>query len=136
MITNQVFEKPICIREINENLNRVKLGMELTRPLRQLNTHCEFKKKYKEWCDIEDRIEHFEPKILNCESCDKKFKQKYHQQICCSKKCSKAKMRKYQQTPEYKAKMREYQQTPEYKAKKREYMRKKLNIKPENYRTK
>jgi hypothetical protein len=57
-------DKPICIREVNENLRRVELGMELTRPLKQLNTNCEFKKKYEEWCDNEDRIEHFIPKII------------------------------------------------------------------------
>jgi len=44
--------KPICIVEVNENLRRVRLGEELTRPLRQLNTHCEFRKKYNEMFDI------------------------------------------------------------------------------------
>ncbi len=50
------YKKPICIRTVNENLRRVKLGMELTVPLRRLNTHCEFKKKYREWCIINEGI--------------------------------------------------------------------------------
>ena len=48
MIIKKYEEKPICIREVNDNLRRVKLGMELTRPLKQLNTHCEFRKKYEQ----------------------------------------------------------------------------------------
>lgn len=47
---NKDDSKPICIREVNENLRRVDLDMELTRPLAQLNTNCQFKKKYYEWC--------------------------------------------------------------------------------------
>ena len=52
-------DKPICIREVNENLRRVRLGQELTRPLKQLNAHCEFRKKYDEAFDIweADKIE-------------------------------------------------------------------------------
>ena len=47
----QIEEKPICIIEVNENLRRVELGIELTRPLRQLNKYCHFKEKYEEWCN-------------------------------------------------------------------------------------
>jgi len=54
---NVTEDKPICIIEVNENLRRVELGMELTRPLRQLNTNCEFKKKYEEWCNIQDGLD-------------------------------------------------------------------------------
>ena len=47
-------DKPICILEVNENLRRVELGMELTRPLRRLNKNCNFIKKYEEWCNIRE----------------------------------------------------------------------------------
>jgi len=43
---------PICIREVNENLTRIDLGMELTRPLRQLTRNCDFQRKYREHCNI------------------------------------------------------------------------------------
>ncbi|MFW6129980.1 MAG: hypothetical protein ACOC56_02275, partial [Atribacterota bacterium] len=83
-----VDDKPICIKEVRENLNRVELGMELTRPLKQLNTHCEFRKKYEEWCNIQDGLD---------EGTDiKKIEQKI-------------KIREYYQKPEVKAKIREYQ---------------------------
>ena len=40
-------EKPvICIREINENINRVKLGEPLTKPLKVLNQFCQFKEEW------------------------------------------------------------------------------------------
>ena len=57
--------KPVCIREVNENLRRVQVGMELTRPLAQLNRNCEFNKKYYKWCKRQEGIEHStENKIL------------------------------------------------------------------------
>ena len=46
-------ENKICIKEVNENLRRIRLGgQELTRPLAELNRNCEFKKKYNEMYDI------------------------------------------------------------------------------------
>jgi len=104
---NEFNDKPICIIEINENLRRVELGQELTRPLRQLNNNCEFKKKYDEWCNIRE---------------GKTLERREYQQ----KPEVKAKAREYSQKPEVKAKAREYQQKPEVKAKEREY-----NQKPE-----
>ena len=72
----------ICIREINNNINRVMTNQPLTRPLRVLNKSCEFKKRYNAYCDI-------------VEGDLKKAKQReYHQ--------------KYYQKPEVKAKQREY----------------------------
>ena len=100
-------DKPICIREVNENLRRIKLDMELTRPLKQLNTHCEFKEKYEEWCNIQDGLpENFDVKKEEC----------------------KAKKREYHQRPEVKAKQRE--RMKEY------YQRKKLNIHKSKWRVK
>jgi len=89
----------ICIREVNENLRLIKLNEPLTRSLKELNCNCEFKKKYEEWCNIQDGLE---------------------PEIDIRKEELKAKRREYQSTPEYKAKRREYYRThPEYKAKRR-----------------
>ena len=125
-------DKPICIIEVNENLRRVKLGMELTRPLKQLNSNCEFRKKYEEWCNIQDGL----PENTNIKTWEShktpEYKAKMREYQSTPK--YRAKMREYYKTPEYKAKMREYQSTPKYKAKMREYKRKILKIKPENYR--
>jgi len=41
--------KPICIREVNENIRRVETGQPLTRSLRVLNSFCEFRKKFNEF---------------------------------------------------------------------------------------
>ena len=38
----------ICIRKVNEKINRVRLDLQLTRPLRQLNESCKFKEAWKE----------------------------------------------------------------------------------------
>ena len=89
--------KKICIKEVNENLRLIKLGEPLTRSLKELNCNCEFKNKYNEWCDIQDGIEKFVPKELNCIICKNKFKQRYHNQVCCSKKCSKDKIKAYRE---------------------------------------
>ena len=59
--------KKICIKEVNENLRLIKLGEPLTRSLKE----------------------------LNCIICKNKFKQRYHNQVCCSKKCSKDKIKAY-----------------------------------------
>jgi len=71
-------DKPICIREINENLRRVKLGIELSRPLKQLNNFCDFKNKYKEWCDIEEKGKREEKRMLSKEK-KKARKKEYYQ---------------------------------------------------------
>ena len=105
--------KPICIREVNENLNRIKLGMELTRPLKQLNESCKFKEKYHEMCNIQDGL----PEDIDIQS--REYRQKPE-----VKASMREYLRKYRQKPEYKAKMREYYQKPEYKAKMRESQRK------------
>ncbi|MBD3252871.1 hypothetical protein GF386_04015 [Candidatus Pacearchaeota archaeon] len=77
-------EKTICIKEINENLRRVELGIELTRPLAQLNNHCKFKKEYDRWCDRRyGKTEEVKAR-----------QREYH--------------KKYYQKPEVKAKKREY----------------------------
>ena len=93
----------ICIREINNNINRVMTNQPLTRPLRVLNKSCEFKKRYNAYCDIVEGD------------------------------LKKAKQREYSQKPEVKAKQREYHQKyyqkPEVKAKQREYNKIKYRIK-------
>ena len=96
-------DKPICIIEVNENLRRVKLGMELTRPLKQLNSNCEFRKKYEEWCNIQQGLE---------------------PDVDIKKIELKAKMREYYRThPEYRAKIREYLRLKRQKIKKIENYR-------------
>ena len=45
---NEGDEEVICIREINQNINRIMTNQPLTRPLRVLNRSCEFKKRYEE----------------------------------------------------------------------------------------
>ena len=112
---NEESNKIICIKEVNENLRRVKLNEPLTRSLKELNCNCEFKKKYNEWCNIQDGLEP--------ETDIKKIEAKAKQREYRSTPEYKAKQREYRSTPEYKAKQREYQRTPEYKAKKREYQR-------------
>jgi len=97
----------ICIREINNNINRVMTNQPLTRPLRVLNKSCEFKKRYNAYCDIVEG------------DLKKAKRREYHQ--------------KYYQKPEVKAKQREYNQKyyqkPEVKAKQREYNKIKYRIK-------
>lgn len=38
-------EKPICIKEVNENIIRVREGLPLTKSLKVLNQFCEFRKE-------------------------------------------------------------------------------------------
>ena len=45
-------EPVICIREVNENLRRVRNGEELTRPLHELQCNCQFKEKYNKMFNI------------------------------------------------------------------------------------
>ncbi len=39
-------KEPICIKEVNENIIRVRQGLPLTRSLSELNFHCEFRKEW------------------------------------------------------------------------------------------
>lgn len=106
-IEDNDIEKPICKHVINENLMRVQLGQELTKPLSQLNRNCEFKKKYEELTKI---------KYHDCKYCNKKItgKKRY-----CSDKC----LNNYYQTEEYKAKHRAYylKHKEEYAARSKKY---------------
>ena len=74
--------------EIKINLKKVENGEALTVPLSVLNG--EFKKRYFK------RVK-FVPKVLICEICGKKFKQKYYNQLICSKKCSLIKSETYRE---------------------------------------
>ena len=74
----------ICIREINENLRRIRMDEPLTKPLRELNESCEFKKKY-----------------------DELFNMTHEKEL---EKEVKERMRKYYQKPENKEKKRKYYQ--------------------------
>ena len=47
-------EDEICIRTINENIQRVFNDQPLTMPLRRLNHDCRFKKMYDAYCDIKE----------------------------------------------------------------------------------
>jgi len=73
----------ICIREVNENIRRVKLDMPLTRSLSELNRSCKFREKYEE--------------IFN-----ETHQEELDREV-------KAKQREYHQRPGVKAKQREYQ---------------------------
>ena len=105
-------EKKLCIREIKDNIERVFSDQPLTRPLSTLNKDCRFKQHYNIAFDLrnEKRIKEEESK----------------------------RKREYRERPENKARQKEYRERPENKAKQKEYykdiVRKKLNIKPENYR--
>jgi hypothetical protein len=83
------YQPVICIREVNENLRRIKLEEPLTRSLIELQKNCEFKKKYNEWCNIQDGLEP-DADIKKIEV--------------------KAKQRAYNQKPEVKARKRAYYQ--------------------------
>ena len=80
---NQQFQK-----QIQENLKRVENGEELNVPLAILNG--EFKEAY-------FHPNKFIPKKLNCIICGKIFKQKFYNQITCSKKCGKDKLKAYRE---------------------------------------
>jgi len=92
----------ICIREINENLRRIRMDEPLTKPLRELNESCEFKKKYDELFNMTHEKE-LEKEV-------KERMRKYRQ--------------KYEQKPEVKERMRKYQQRPEVKERKKKYNQK------------
>ncbi len=93
-----VFEEPICIIEVKENIKRVFNDKPLTRPLAVLNRSCEFKKRYDMAFDIinEDKI--------------KERKREYNKE--------------YNNKPEVKKRSKEYYQRPGVKAKKKEYSKK------------
>ena len=76
-------DKPLCIKEVNENIRRCELGMPLTRSLRVLNCNCDFKNKFDEM----DKIMHPD---LEVKAKRREYRQKYYQK------------------PEVKAKQREY----------------------------
>ena len=44
----------ICVREIKDNIKRIFNNQPLTRPLRTLNNTCEFKKRYKIACELQE----------------------------------------------------------------------------------
>jgi len=41
MTKEEKYTEEICIREVNENLRRIRIGGELTRPLKQLLNNCD-----------------------------------------------------------------------------------------------
>jgi len=103
-----------------ENLRRVELGMELTRPLKQLNTHCEFKSKYEEWCNIKDGLpEDADIKVLEAKARKKEYRQRPE-----VKAKMKVYIKKYNQRSEVIAMKKEYRQRLEVKAKRKEYFNK------------
>jgi len=100
--------KPIiCIREINENIRRVRLGEPLTKSLRILNTSCKFKE---EW---DNQFNMTNPEFKKEK---REYMKKYRQ-----KPESKEYMKKYQQRPEVRKRKREYYQIPDVKRKNNEY---------------
>ena len=103
----------ICIREVNENIRLVELGLPLTRSLRVLNTSCQFRKKFNEF----DKRVH--PGLSES---DKEKKNEYQKEYF-KRPVPKAKqlilIRKYQRRPEVKERMRLYQQRPEVKVQQR-----------------
>ena len=75
-------EQPkICIVEVNENLRRVKLGMPLTKPLKELDWMCKFKQKYNENCNIEDGF----PEELSSTQIDRKAYMKIYRKVNAEK---------------------------------------------------
>jgi len=105
-MSQQKYNKEICIREINENLRRIFNDEPLTKPLRVLKKHCEFKKRY----DLAFNLKY---NLKRCSNCMKEFKAE-DGETCCSDKCSK----------EIKERRKEYNQNPKVKEKKREYYQK------------
>ena len=81
-IENEGEEEVICIKEVNQNINRIMTNQPLTRPLRALNKSCNFRKKYEEVFNYAHE-----------ENLKEEVKQKN---------------KEYQQKPEVKKKRREY----------------------------
>ena len=91
-------DKPICIREVNENIRRVEIGQPLTRSLRILNQFCDFRSKYEDmygFCgdgwkrDWVRKGNVDQTEEITCKNCFKKFKPKFCIQLFCSTKCYK-----------------------------------------------
>jgi hypothetical protein len=136
-------ERPICIIEVNENLRRVELGEELTRPLRQLNNNCEFKKKYNEWCNIRDGLDpdtnidkfHWQlkakekhiPKLRKPRKTreERNARQREHYKNHPEYRIYK---KYYHRLPEVKAREKLKRETPEYKTKQKEWYNRPENV--------
>jgi len=122
-----IFKNPICVREVNENIRRVELGQPLTKPLKELNLVCKFRKKFDEM----DKIYH---PVIQCPGCKCEVEKKGY----CSEEC-RIKAREYYLQPKIKARAKAYRQKPETRDKINAYYRspeqrekmKKYNQKPE-----
>jgi hypothetical protein len=55
MKKQESLSEDIYIKEVNENIRRVMLGEPLTRPLKQLNRFCEFRKEWNNKFNIIDK---------------------------------------------------------------------------------
>ena len=159
-IEKRSYPPVICIREVNENLRRVELGEELTRPLKQLNMNCKFRKKYEEWCDIKYGITEEEKlriakqveyqnrpetkayqKAYRSRPDVKAYKKEYQKEYLARPEVKakanerKKKHRAYMRTPQYKARQKARRDNPEYRAKQREYYKKWKEMKQQNDKT-
>ena len=115
-------EREICTKQINENLKLIEQGKPLNLPLRRLNTNCEFKIRYEQWCNVQDGLpENYDVKKIRA--------REYRQRPEIKAKLKKY-QKEYQQRFEVKAKMKEYQQRPEIKVRYKEYHKQYRN-KPE-----
>ena len=113
-----------------KNLRMVEAGGELTMPLKQLNSNCEFKKKYELWCDVRDGVTL--KKLKGREASRKYFskpevrerKRKYDKEYY-SKPEVKIRKRKYDkeryQRPEVRAMRIKYLNDPIVKARRKAY---------------
>ena len=102
----------ICIREINENIDRVFANKPLTRPLSVLNKNCQFRKRYDIAFDLRN-----EEKIKK----EVKQRMKEYSQKPEVKQRMKEYKKEYSQKPEVKQRMKEYRQKPEVKQRKKKW---------------
>ncbi len=120
-----LFDEPICIIEVNENIRRVFKNKPLTRPLATLNKSCKFRERYNMAFDMinEDKIKETE-----------RLRQREYRGRPETKAMLKEYYKKYNQRPEVKEKKRkyrqEYQKRPEVK-KRLEAYNKKYYARPE-----
>ena len=141
-------EEKICIKEVNENIRNVRMDLPLTRPLKQLNQFCEFKKEWENRFNLinDEKIKSEVKKRMreyNQKPEVKKRRREYNQRLEVKKRMREY-MKEYNQKPEVKKRkmeyMKEYDQKPEVKKRKREYMkeyqRKKLKIPKSRWRVK
>jgi len=116
-------KKKLCQIEIRDNLGRVMAGRPLTRPLRELNENCEFKKVYDELYVKPARNE------------DRREYNKIFYSIPENREKLRARQKKYNSTPKAIAKRKiyakEYNSRPEVKERAKEYNKKHYSI-PEN----